>query len=93
MINSSWEEFLAFMFCIILEENTLGILGNERIVPNYCSWSSLCSHMPNMMVFLCVVFLFLCDTVLNIRLSPKFADMLLISVCRTLVIERSYRES
>lgn len=63
MINCSLEEFLAIMFCIILEENILGILGNERIVPNYCSRSSLCSHMPNMMVFLCVVFLFLCDSV------------------------------
>lgn len=84
MINCSLEESLAIMFCIILEENILGILGNERIVPNYCSWSSLCSHMPNMMVFLCVVFLFLCDTVLNIRLSPKFAGMFLSSVCRAL---------
>lgn len=63
MINCSLEEFLPIMFCIILEKNILGILGNERIVPNYCSWSSLCSHMPNMMVFLYVVFLFLCDSV------------------------------
>lgn len=93
MINCNLEGFLAIMFCIILEENILGILGNERVVPNYCKWSSLCSRMPNMMVFLCVVFLFLCDTVLNIRLSPKFAGVLLVSVCRTLVIERSYRES
>lgn len=57
MINCSLEEFLAIMFCIILEENILGILRNERIVPNYCSWSSLCSHMPKHFF---VLSLFLC---------------------------------
>lgn len=63
MVSCSSEEFLDIMFCIMLEESVAGILGNERIEPKYCNWTSLCSHMPNIMVFLCVVFLFLCDTI------------------------------
>lgn len=51
------------MFCIILGENAAGMLGNERTEPKYYSWTSLCRHLLDMMVFLCVVSLFLCDTI------------------------------
>ena len=48
--------------------------------------------MPNMMVFLCVVFLFLCDTIsVELRLSPKFAGMFLDSVCRTLSFKEGWK--
>lgn len=34
-VNCSLEEFLAVAFCIVLKEKTLGILGNERMEPEY----------------------------------------------------------
>lgn len=33
MVNCSLEELLAIMFCIMLEEDVAGILGNERLEP------------------------------------------------------------
>lgn len=91
MVNCSLEEFLAIMFYVMLEENIAGILENERIETKYCNWTSLCSHMPNMMVFLCVVFLFLCDTIsVEHQIKSKIAGMFFDLVCRTLL---SFRDS
>lgn len=66
---------------------------NARKLKNrteYYNWISLYSHVPDMMVFLCVVSLFLCDAVLNIRLNPEFVDMFSNSVSGTPL---SFRES
>lgn len=48
------------------------------------------SHVADTVVFLCVVSLFLCDAVLNIRLNPEFVDISSNSVYRTPL---SFRES